>query len=148
MNKSEYISGVADKISTSNYSATEKYTMNKILEMSVQNDKEKFEYTNEDITEDYLASLYHDATTNSENLRRLLGLPITKELRYMKKTATGFIPFEIANYQIVKWYTDSNAASLEITLANGCVIRILGDYFSHMQKPSFEKDMDTDLLSS
>lgn len=143
MNKSEYILKVADKISISNYSAVEKYTMNKILEMSIKNDKEKFEYTNEDITEDYLVLLYHDATTNSENLRRLLGLPITKELRYMKRTATGFIPYQVANYRIVTWYTDSNAASLEITLANGNTVRILGDYFSHMQKPSFEKDISS-----
>lgn len=143
MNKSEYILKVADKISISNYSAVEKYTMNKILEMSIKNDKEKFEYTNEDITEDYLVLLYHDATTNSENLRRLLGLPITKELRYMKRTTTGFIPYQVANYRIVTWYTDSNAASLEITLANGNTVRILGDYFSHMQKPSFEKDISS-----
>lgn len=141
MNKSEYISEVADKISISNYSAIEKHTMNKILEMSIKNDKEKFEYTNEDITEDYLVLLYHDATTNSENLRRLLGLPITKELRYMKRTTTGFISYQVANYRIVTWYIDSNAASLEVTLANGSTVRILGDYFSHMQKPSFEKDI-------
>lgn len=147
-NKSEYILKVVEQISISDHSAIEKYTMNKILEMTVKNNEEQFEYTNDNFTADHVASLYNDATTDSENLRRLLGLPITKELRYMKKTTTGFIPFEIANYQIVKWYTDSNAASLEITLANGCVIRILGDYFSHMQKPSFEKDMDTDLLSS
>ncbi len=142
MNKSEYITKVADKISISDYSEIEKYTMNKILEMTVKNNKKKSEYTNEDLAEDCILSLYHDATTNSENLRRLLGFPITKELRYMKRTTTGdFIPFQVENYRIVKWYTDSNAASLEVALTNGSTVRILGDYFSHMQKPSFEKDI-------
>lgn len=141
MNKSDYILKATDKISLSSYSTVEKYTMNKILEMATKNSKTKFDYTNDDLSEDYLASLYNDATTDSENLRRLLNLPITKELRYMKKTTAGFIPFKITNYRIVKWYTDSSAASLEITLTNGSAVRILGDYFSHMQKPSFEKDI-------
>ena len=49
MNKSEYITKVADKISISDYSEIEKYTMNKILEMTVKNNKKKSEYTNEDL---------------------------------------------------------------------------------------------------
>ena len=60
----------------------------------------------------------------------------------------SFISFDVSNYQIIAWYTPSMTASLLITLNNGENVRILSDYFSHMQKESFESDIQNQLLEN
>lgn len=141
MTKDEYISKAQITIKSSNYPNIDKYTMIMILKMLVNNDKKKTNYSETDFTEEFLKSLHSEVLSDNKNLRKLLDLPITKELRYMKKEKNYFIPYKVISYQLVDWYTDSNSASLEITLENGQTKRILGDYFSHMQKLSFEKDI-------
>ncbi len=145
MNKAEYLEKTVDMISSYDCTELEKVTMNRILELVTKNNK-NMDITNNDSIEAFVEAIHNDATTDSKNLRRLLGLPITKELVYMERDASGFTPYRVVSYQVVEWYNESNA-SLEVALANGNSFRILGDYFSHMQKPSFEKDMVADSLS-
>lgn len=143
MTKAEYISMAADAISSSSYPDVEKYTMTMILKMLVKNDKRKTDYTENDFNNTLLESLHFDSVNDCKNLRKLLGLPITKELRYMKRDRNSFIPFTLKAYEIIGWYTDSNSASLKLTFENGEThpLPVLSDYFSHMQKASFEKDI-------
>lgn len=77
-----------------------------------------------------------------KNLRKELGLPITKTLRYMKKKLGGYEEFEVSSLKIVDTYMPSGTHSLMITLANGEKVRILAPFFAHMQKSSFERDME------
>lgn len=143
MTKAEYISMSTDIISSSAYPDVEKYTMTMMLEMLVKNNKKKTIYTENDFSNSFLESLHSDSVNDCNNLRKLLNLPITKELRYMKKVENRFIPYNLKTYEIVRWYTESNSASLKLTFENGEThpLPILSDYFSHMQKSSFEKDI-------
>ncbi|MCI8483460.1 MAG: hypothetical protein HFH41_03860 [Lachnospiraceae bacterium] len=141
MTKDEYILMVTNSISSLKYSHVEKYTMTMILKMLVKTDKKNTTYSESDFNDSFLESLHTDSVNDSKNLRKLLSLPITKELRYMKKENNSFSSYKIKSYQIVDWYTESDSASLKLTLENEQSIRILSDYFSHMQKASFEKDI-------
>ena len=82
----------------------------------------------------------------NKDLRRKLGLPVTKKLRYMKRKVSGRIlgwePIEVIDFKIVDTYMPSGTNSLEVTLVDGSSVRILAPFFAHMQKPSFEKDME------
>ena len=93
------------------------------------------------LNKNYFEELHTLSICDNKYLRKLLDLPVTKELRYMEKEKNTFVPYKIKNYEIVDWYTESNSASLKITLESGNTIRILGDYFAHMQKPNFESDI-------
>lgn len=141
MGKDEYISMTTDIISSLPYSHVEKYTMTVLIKMLVKNDQAKMEYLEDDFNNAFLESLYADSINDSENLRRLLHLPVTKELRYMKKETNSFIPYKVKSYQITDWYTDSDSASLTLILENNQTIRILANYFSEMQKKDFEKNI-------
>ena len=133
LTKEELIAKVSHMIDASNYSDTEKYTM-KLLLSKVTTPKDS-------PIEEFLKSLHSESTSANKNLRKLLDLPTTKTLHYMKKIDHVFRPQTVISYQIVEWYKESNSASLNITLENNQTVRILGDYFSHMQKPNFEKDI-------
>lgn len=76
-----------------------------------------------------------------KKLRKELGLPIRKPLRYMKKVSVGYKAIAVSEIHVMERYKPSNTASLEITLENGEKIRILAPFFSSMQKKSFEEDM-------
>ena len=143
MTKAEYISMAANTISSSPYPDAEKCTMTMLLKMLVKNDKKKTDYTEDDFNDALLESLHFDSANYCKNLRKLLGLPITKGLRYMKRDGNGFTPYKIKAYEIINWYADSGSASLKLTYENGenHPLPILSDYFSHMQKASFEKDI-------
>lgn len=78
---------------------------------------------------------------DTRELRKEIGLPITKELQYVE----GFgvysehkIIKKIVSYEIADVYMPSGAKSLLITLENGEKIRILGDYLVEMQSYSEE----------
>lgn len=147
MNKSEYLEKALESIHLSDYPDVEKFTMGELMKLMIKDDKTKTSYT-DDVTESFIKALHNEAVTDNRNLRKLLSLPIKKEeLRYMERGIDFYIPHQVQSYHIAEWYTESNSASLEITLTNGNSFRILGDYFSHMQKPSFEKDMIADTLT-
>ncbi len=147
MSKSEYLEKALKAIHLSNYPDVEKFTMGELMKLMIKENKTKTSYA-DDITENFIKVLHNEAVTDNRNLRKLLSLPIKKEeLRYMEKGINFYIPHQVESYCIAEWYTESNSASLEITLVNGSSFRILGDYFSHMQKPSFEKDMISDSLA-
>ena len=74
--------------------------------------------------------------------RKALNLPVTKELRYMREKSVGqFAEYRVTEYEIVAVYMPSETPSLLLTLETGEQVRILSDYFSMMQKPSFERDV-------
>ncbi len=131
------ISSLSNIISSSIYSDVEKHTM----QMLLAKDKEIINYLETETDEKRLQTLHQKATTDNKDLRKLLHLPITKELRYMQKDGSYFSPCKVISFQIVAWYKESNSPSLEITLETNQTIRILCEYFSHMQKPSFERDI-------
>lgn len=80
-----------------------------------------------------------------KELRKELGLPIKKPLRYMEKIDVGYKTRQVSEICVIERYKPSNTASLEITLENEEKIRILAPFFVSMQKKSFEKDMKEDL---
>lgn len=81
-------------------------------------------------------------SSDAERLRRkLLGLPVTKKLRYMERIVGGFAERPVVAYDIEKFYPISECYSLILKLDNDQVVRILSPYFAEMQKPSFADDM-------
>lgn len=77
-----------------------------------------------------------------KNVRRELGLPVTKQLIYYldKSDPNSFI--DVENFKIIesfeitaKWYM------LDVTIKTGDVIRIHSSHFAEMQKPNFVADM-------
>lgn len=77
--------------------------------------------------------------------RRELGLPLTKQLRFMERLP-DFTYKEILvdnyDYEIVDTYLPSGTKSIMVTLENGTKQRLLLPFFIHMQRPSFVEDME------
>lgn len=82
---------------------------------------------------------------DTKELRKELGLPITKQLVYWKKQNLEWVSFNVLDYEVVEVYEPSHSSSLMITIDNGEKIRILGDFFADMQKPSFVSDMEKNI---
>ena len=74
-------------------------------------------------------------------LRKKLGLPITKELRYMRNIGCQYEEVKVIDFKIVDVYEPSETPPLVVSLETGESIRILSSFFAEMQKPSFEQDM-------
>ncbi len=82
---------------------------------------------------------------DSRELRIQLKLPITKELVYYyskgySEKGKVWAIYKVTGYKIVYNYL-SGSKTLLILLDNGQGVYIHSDYFAHMQKPSFVKDM-------
>ena len=79
---------------------------------------------------------------DSAELRKKLNLPVTKELRYMRKNEKGvYEPVPVTAYKI---FSDNGGVynTLQITTVEGKTIKIHEAFFAHMQKPSFTDDME------
>lgn len=74
-------------------------------------------------------------------LRKELGLPVTKPLRYMQRRIGGFEEKAVVAYEIVERTPISQTPALLVTMEDGEQIRVLAPYFAEMQRPSFERDM-------
>lgn len=148
MIKKDFFNYVFETIDSSAYPDIEKQTMKQLAKQFYTEDKNKTTFNKSDFNLDMLPILHDNATQDCRDLRKLLKLPITKELRFMQHQRDSFIPFDVSNYQIVTWYTPSMTPSLLITLKNGNEINVLSDYFSHMQKESFESDIQHQLLEN
>lgn len=78
--------------------------------------------------------------------RKSLGLPVTKQLRYMTKdNSCNWEEVAVESYEIVDTYMPSGTHSLLIKLSTQEEVRILAPYFAEMQKPSFVEDMNKGL---
>lgn len=81
--------------------------------------------------------------------RKKLNLPVTKELRYMKRCPQGeYEEIKVVDYSIIEAYMPSETYSLEVVLETGEKIRVFSMFFSEMQKPSFERDMEEQMASA
>lgn len=79
---------------------------------------------------------------DTKELRKEIGLPVTKGLIYWYKSETHvWKQTTVTNYEVVETYEPSESKSIVITLEDGKRIRILGDYLADMQKPSFLSDI-------
>ena len=78
---------------------------------------------------------------DSKELRKELGLPMTKELRYYAKEKDVWIESCVLGYEIVDTYMPSGTQSLLIELEDKSLVRILADYFVDMQKTTFLSDI-------
>ena len=79
---------------------------------------------------------------DTAELRKQLNLPVTKELRYMRKNDKYvYEPVPVVAYTI---FSDNGGAynTLQITTVDGKTIKIHEAFFAHMQKPSFTDDME------
>ena len=82
------------------------------------------------------------SANDTKELRKELGLPITKALRYMKHAeGDSYNAYDVKDYVLVEQYQPSGTYSLKVTLDTDEEIRILAPFFAHMQKPSFVEDM-------
>lgn len=79
--------------------------------------------------------------TDTKDMRRALGLPIFKPLRYMKRVGEVWQEIPITSYEAVDIYMPSETYSILLTLENNDTVQILQSYFSEMQKPSFVDDV-------
>lgn len=77
--------------------------------------------------------------------RKKLGLPLSKDLRYMKKTNCLWESHKVTNYEIVETLKPSGSHILKVSIDNGNVINIMADYFVEMQKPSFGQIESTEI---
>lgn len=73
--------------------------------------------------------------------RKELNLPVTKPLRYMKRFCGSYEEIPVRSYETIKVLPESNTHILSVELESGEVIKIMADFFSEMQKPSFVEDM-------
>lgn len=91
-----------------------------------------------------MATEYKKLNNNdTRELRKEIGLPITKGLIYWYKTEDHRWRHEnVTNYEVLETYQPSESKSISITLEDGTRIRILGDYFADMQRSSFLNDID------
>lgn len=79
---------------------------------------------------------------DTKELRKEIGLPVTKELIYWyKDESRSWRQTKVSNYEVVATYEPSGSKSILITLEDGSRVRILGDYLADMQKPSFLSDI-------
>ena len=78
---------------------------------------------------------------DTKELRKQLGLPTTKDLRYFHRESVSWIETKVVGYEIVDTYQPSGTHSLLITLEDDSQVRILADYFVDMQKATFLSDV-------
>lgn len=79
---------------------------------------------------------------DTKELRKALGLPVTKGLVYWLQERPGcWKQLSVADYEIAAVYEPSGSRSVRITLEDGRQVRILGDFLADMQKPSFLSDV-------
>ena len=83
---------------------------------------------------------------DTKELRKEIGLPITKPLVYWKKIDTEWHSYIVVNYEIAEIYKPSNTFSLFVTIESGEKVRILGDFFVDMQKTTFLSDIEKNNL--
>jgi hypothetical protein len=79
---------------------------------------------------------------DTKELRKELGLPVTKQLVYWRKENLDWLSYPVSNYVVCDTYMPSNTHSLLITLESGEEIRILADFFADMQKTTFISDYE------
>ncbi len=78
---------------------------------------------------------------DTKELRKEIGLPITKDIVYWYKHSSCWNKCNVRDYKVVETYMPSGSKSLMITLETGEQVRILGDYLVDMQKSSFLNDI-------
>lgn len=82
-----------------------------------------------------------DISDEEYALRKIIGLPVTKTLRYMQYTPKDtYIELPVVDFWVVDQYSPGDY-SLMIILESGREIRIFAPYFVQMQAPSFVEDM-------
>lgn len=75
---------------------------------------------------------------DTKELRKEIGLPVTKGLIYWYKDKSHvWKQANVTNYEVIATYEPSGNKSIRVTLENGSQVRILGDYLADMQKTSF-----------
>lgn len=90
----------------------------------------------------FMASKFVPLNGNdTKELRKELGLPVTKDLVYWYKDRQSWKQCNVIDYEIVATYQPSGSRSLLITLESGQQVRILADYLVDMQSSSFINDV-------
>ena len=83
--------------------------------------------------------------TDTKELRKSLGLPVTKDLVYYKEFNWDTREvFKIIAYEPVFDYPDSTSKTVRITLENGEIVKIHNMYLAEMQ--SFKGDMHENII--
>ena len=79
--------------------------------------------------------------TDTKELRKELGLPLTKRLIYWNKNEGLWEKCNLTDYEILETLQPSESCIIKITLESGKQVNILSEYLSEMQKTSFLKDI-------
>lgn len=75
------------------------------------------------------------------DLRKLLGLPVTKALVYYKNPRDESSKMNVLEFRVVKIYEISDFwAIIEIVTDTGRNVKIYSAFLAHMQKPAFVKE--------
>lgn len=75
------------------------------------------------------------------DLRKLLGLPVTKALVYYKNPRDESSKMNVLKFRVVKIYEISDFwAIIEIVTDTGRNVHIYSAFLAHMQKPAFVKE--------
>lgn len=85
---------------------------------------------------------WDEETTNA--IKRLLGLPITKELTYYKKGSKGkWLQYSVANWRVLQDH--GGWCTLRIDIKELGKVDIHHAFLSEMQKPDFEAEYEKSL---
>lgn len=74
---------------------------------------------------------------DTKELRKKLGLPVTKGISYWHKNEQVWKRSNVIDYKVVETYKPSESSLVLITIESGHQVNILSDYLAEMQKPSF-----------
>lgn len=75
-------------------------------------------------------------------IRKIIGLPITKQLVYYKNKLDSSSVVDITTYKVIKMFDGINRwFVVEVTTEEGNSISIHSSFLSEMQQPSFVADM-------
>ena len=85
---------------------------------------------------------------DTKELRKEMGLPVTKGLVYWYKEGQCWKQCNVIDYEIVEVYQPSGSRSILLTIESGRQVRILSDYLVDMQKSSFLNDVDGEIKKS
>lgn len=81
-------------------------------------------------------------------VRKVLGLPVKKQLVFYKNKLDAESVINIVTYQLVKMYNITERwYTIEINTADGNKARIHSSFLGEMQKPSFVADMIAQAVS-
>ena len=112
--------------------------MSKVIEQKVMIDNEMVVLSS--------AKLYSGLENPNDEeklVRKAVGLPVKKQLVYYKNKRDVDSIVNVTNYRLIEMYEVTDRwYTVEITTADGDLVKIHSSYLAEMQRPSFISDLE------